>query len=242
MKKILIATNILLLGIIFFQGCNPKKDDKLAASSSTADPCLMRFCKAYDGRDLQGKIDVKSIMEMSQAYKGDEGKSFIKNTCVVVNDTHNIAKIGMGQDALSVVFDIEKLKNLIYQMECKAYTQHCDTSLKLGIRFYYIKYPCDLGPLRHKGDGLDGLTTGESSKHSLVMVPAYKNKVSKEWYDYNLWDIRTCFPWIGIKNSTDDAVGRFTGILPDAGDNHGGIGPPPEPGTFPSSDPNPPSQ
>lgn len=234
MKKLLIASNILLLGIIGFQACNSNSGPGIIGP--TPDSCLTKFCKPYFDRDLGGKIDNKMIEQMSKDYHNDGGKNFINNTCDVIHDPHNTARTGARPDALSVVFDIEKLKNLIYQMEEKACHYKCDTSTKLGIRYYFIKYPCDLGPSRNKGDGLDGLQADLSNKHSLVMVPVYKNKIKtkNEWYDYDLWSSKkgNCFPPIFIPG--DDVVFK-DGILPDAGDNHGGIGPPPDPGTFPTN-------
>jgi hypothetical protein len=234
MKKFLIATNVLLLGLIAFQACNSN-----IRTGLNTDPCMARLCKPYSDGDLGGKIDVKAIREMSLAYSADAGKNFIMPTCDVVNPNtnYNTARTGGRQDALSIVFDIEKLKNLIYQMEKNACDHKCDTSIKLGIRYYFIKYPCDLGLTRFKGDGLDGLSSKEINNHSLVMVPVYKVKKGEDWYDYNLWDVSgKCFPRIDTIYHRDD-FGLFKGILPDAGDNHGGIGPPPDPGTFPTNPP-----
>ncbi|MEO6455864.1 MAG: hypothetical protein ABIN97_17415, partial [Ginsengibacter sp.] len=100
------------------------------------------------------------------------------------------------------------------------------------------KYPPDLGGrLRNKHDGLDGLPAENRNKHALVMVPAYKNKhFNNEWYDYDVWSGKAdCFT--PIKADQPDSIKFFRGIIANAGDNHGGLGPPPGTGTFATNPP-----
>jgi hypothetical protein len=225
MKKILIATNVLFFGIIAFQACNSKQSNKatnLKVDSTIS--CSNQFCNTNIGPfELQGLLDVKIIRQLSLSYAGDAGKQLING-------------IENSPDALSVVFDIEKLKNLICVMQNEACENSCDTSIELGIRFYFIKYPPDLDPNSPRTDGLGGLPSDNSNKHSLVMVPVYKykNKKGADWYDYDLWvsKMGDCFPAIDT-NVMHVAAGG--GIIPNAGDNHGGIGPPPGTGIFPTN-------
>jgi hypothetical protein len=231
MKKISLAINILLLGIIAFQACNSNTVAKPSPGNITDKPsankfdcndsCNRRFCKKYSISDLGGKLDVGVIAALSNAYKDDIGKAYING-------------IKKDSDALSVVFDVEKIKTLIYEMETKACLRGCDPSTELGIRYYYIKYP-KLGS-GFAPRGLTDFPEENSFKHSLVMVPVYKIAGGKDWYDYDLFGMSattTCFPKMP-KNSAGLPYMPF-GLLPDAGDNHGGIGPPPEPGTFPTN-------
>jgi hypothetical protein len=219
MKKILIATNILFLGIIAFQACNSDHPKEAVASTSYCDDsCMVKFCKPYNYDLMPGVLEARIIHHLSDSYAGDNGKGFI-------NGDDN------SRDALSVVFNIEKIKTLIYMMQDKACKYGCDPSTELGIRYYFIKYPSDLNP--NRTDGLN-LPIDNSNKHSLVMVPVYRTNPNGDWYDYDLWVSQkgNCFPAIDT-NRMHVAPGG--GVLPDGGDNHGGIGPPPGSGIFPSN-------
>ena len=104
MKKLLIASNILLLGVISFQACDKKQRNKTTnLTDDSTISCSNQFCNDYRNVELQGRIDARNIQELSESYAGDIGKGFIKG------DTNS-------RDALSVVFDIEKIKTLIYQI------------------------------------------------------------------------------------------------------------------------------
>jgi len=227
MKKLSFVLNILLAGIILFQACkhNTAKENKTADNTSSVsddkfdcnDSCNLRFCKSYSIDRIEGKLDGDMIKTLSESYSNDDGKGYINGR---KDET----------DALSVVFDNEKIKTLIWTMENKACANRCDPSTQLGIRFYYIKYPNDLPRTDH---GLGGLLQEDRNKHSLVMVPVYKPAGSEFWYDYDLTaaSVKECFP-----KDTTTTTHLVFGILP-GGDNHGGIGPPPAPGTFPTNNP-----
>jgi hypothetical protein len=224
MKKILMSLNILLIGIIVFQACNSNKQDKTVdVTVNPKNECLNRFCKTASFDTLHGTLEAGIIKQLSESYLSDKGKGNING---------NIK----SPDALSVVFNIEKIKTIIHEMQEQACLKGCvDNLTKLGIRFYFVKYPGDLGS---RNDGLRGLPAENNNKHSLVMVPVYKSKVNGtwgDWYDYNLWTVSgsNCFDPIWLGQPDKKLVAR--GILPDGGDNHGGIGPPPEPGTYPTN-------
>jgi hypothetical protein len=239
MKKLLFFLNILLLGIIGFMACNSNHNATSTAPCAPLDPCLARFMHSFTSGELRGKIPAILIDTMSGSYAADPGKGFITGT--VFNepeDPHNTAKMAFGQsrDALSTVFDLQKLKLLIWAMNKNSCDNNCDTTIELGIRFYYIKYPPDAGdengPL-----SLLGLKNIKN-KHALVMVPVYKSKKDKEWYDYDLFgNNRGCYNPIHYSANDDDAVPVVYGIGSDAGDNHGGVSPPPGTGTFPTNEP-----
>ena len=239
MKKILIATNIVLLGIVIFQYVN--SNNQLVATVPPplcTDTCFKKMYKPYEAIELPGRVRGYLIKQMSDSYKADLGKSLINTVCLSVPPNPNItAKSGLLPDALSVTFNIEQLKNLIYRMEIAACRFDCD-SVQLGIRYYFIKYPCEVGPNRRERDGLEALPASVAGKHSLVMVPAVKVRQPNgtwEWIDYALWSSKKgdCFPKIYI--SGEDEIFTLDGSFPDPGDNHGGVGPPPNPGTFPTS-------
>lgn len=242
MKKLLIASNILLLTIICFMACNPStQNNSKTAIVQPLDPCMRQFCKVYPASYLNNsRIKGDLIKSMSDSFAADPGKGYISSSAGVFfpgGINPNIMKAGANgavRDALSVVFDIEKLKTLIWLMDSAFCKASCDTTKELGIRFYYIKYPSTIGTSNSPED-LGGIKAENRNKHSLVMVPVYRkrNMPGAEWYDYDLWSLEPgCFHKIFLPNTSEF---QFWGIGPDPGDNHGGIGPPPEPGTFPTN-------
>ncbi len=222
MKKMLIAIIILLLIVIFLLlYCNCRKkcvscdDNKKPAAES----CSV-FCYTPPNGELEGMIDYANLAKMSFAYFSDAGKSKITGT---TND-----------DALSMVFDLDKIKTLIWQMEKRACSLDCK-KVKLGIRYYYVKYPSTLGTAAAP-DCLDGISAIEKNKHALVMVPVWWDAEHSVWRDYNLWERSdSCFPEFPPKNHGDSLRIGIAGTNGEGGDNHGGIGPPPGRGFFPSS-------
>jgi len=225
MKKMLIAIIILLLIVIaLLLFCNCKK--KCIACSEPgkpgkpADSCRL-ICLDYTNDDLSGMIDFTSLAEMSRKYAEDPGKGRISGT--------------KQQDALSMTFDLEKIKTLIWQIENSVCKNGCDKR-QLGIRYYYVKYPETVGT-NEAPESLRGIDPSEKNRHALVMVPAYWDETAKQWKDFDIWNSRRpekCYsrfpspPSIG----PDTIRAGLTGTNGDGGDNHGGIGPPPDPGYF----------
>jgi len=175
------------------------------------------------------------LAKMSDAYYRDDCKSFISVPDDVLNGGgNNTARRTNKRDAMSMVFDLEKLKTLIWQMDRYSCTHPCTKEIPTGIRFYYVKYPNNLGtneaPLC-----LQGLSENERLKHALVMVPVYWDSLTQEWRDFNIWsrDLSICFaPFPKVDSAFVGVGGVFRMGDPNSGDNHGGVGPPPDPGTF----------
>jgi|GEM_PF-1161385 len=224
---------ILLSCSLIFWGCpessKQAKTDPPEVSKAANPPgsCMDQLCKVYTEEDLNATLTGEIIREMTKAYAEDFGKSRIN----IEGQNARTAK----EDALSVVFDLEKIKALIYMMESKNCNNNCGKNKKLGIRYYFIKYPNDLGN-HPENDGLQDLPEDLRNKHSLVMVPAYFDKRDNAWYDYNPWGLpkTDCYPKI-ILDGNSNNLKQLVAIEPtDAGENHGGVGPPPKPGTFPT--------
>ena len=224
MKKMLIAIIVLLLIVIFLLlYCNCRKKCASVPPGKPADSCLV-FCTDSVDR-LQGMIDFNALARMSNDYARDPGKSKITGS-------GNPGK----NDALSMVFDLKKIKTLIWQIEHYICRNHCDDR-KLGIRYYYVKYPPEVGTSDAPAS-LQRIDPSERNKHALVMVPVYYDKVKKEWHDFDIWNYPTsCFHMFPIPGGTSGLPSLFGGVTgtEEGGDNHGGIGPPPDPGVFPSS-------
>jgi hypothetical protein len=230
MKKIAIALNAVLVGIIVMQACNPKNKSQI----SICPPDSCRHYKPYNNVELPGVVKADVVQMLSQAYYHDAGKAFITGSEFHPLDPHNTARAASSRDALSMIFDLEKVKNLIWKMEQAVCTSGCDTSLKLGIRFYYIKYAMDsLAKLPYE---MQQIVRANPNKHALVMVPVFKRTQDTEWYDFDYTAVINGCKFLPVgRLGTDDV---FFGIgITGSGDNHGGVGPPPEPGTYPTNQP-----
>jgi hypothetical protein len=219
MKKMLIAIIILLLIVIFLLlYCNCRKKCHICGDDKKSSDSCRTFCYDSTG-ELQGMIDFNDLVKMSRDYATDLGKKTITGT----------GKL----DALSMVFDLKKIKTLIWQIEHNACVNHCPEK-RLGIRFYYVKYPSNIGT-PEAPHCFDGIGPDEKNKHALVMVPVYRDDNKKPWYDYNIWDKRPGCYWMFPQVAPKDSLYiLFSASDGDGGDNHGGIGPPPERGTFPA--------
>jgi hypothetical protein len=217
MKKILIATNVLLFGIILFMACNNKKYEK-----KYDQPNCSKFCIDPPTVPLTGIINGDLLQTLSEDYESDKGKSMINYNSATGDNS--------GKDALSLTFDLDKIKNFIWQMEHSICVAGCNPKPELGIRFYYIKYPKGLDTTNVPKD-LAGIFASNANKHALAMVPVYK-AADKEWYDFDFRGNENGCP-VDKKNSSN---GKYTtGMISlGEGDNHGGIGPPPGRGTFPT--------
>jgi hypothetical protein len=225
MKKMLIAIIILLLIVIaLLLFCNCKKKcvtcNEPGKPGKPADSCQL-VCFDYTDGNLSGMIDLTSLAEMSRRYAEDPSKGYINGT---------------GQrDALSMTFDLEKIKTLIWQIENSVCSNGCDKR-QLGIRYYYVKYPETVGT-SEAPESLRGIDPSERNRHALVMVPAYWDNENGQWKDFDIWNAGRpdkCYsvfpspPRVG----QDTIRAGLTGMDGDGGDNHGGAGPPPEPGYF----------
>jgi hypothetical protein len=224
MKKLLIAGNLFLLGIIIFQACKSKSKPKskfiTPVMITKIDTCDILPCKNYEGIPLEGEIDGSLLTTLSVDYSADLGKAFI--------DGCSATKGISAPDALSVCFKLEQLKNLIWKIEHAACLSNCDSVF--AIRFYYIKYPPGVGTSKAPA-GLEAISLlGCEGKHSLAMVPAVR--ISGEYYDLDLADSLSFCPLKKGKQPGAGSKGYLTGT--GDGDNHGDVGPPPPLGTFPT--------
>jgi len=224
MKKLLMISNGVLLLIILFLACDRKSGRSVVLQG---DSCLLKNCNellTYTSFGEEEKITWDLAREMSRAYAADAGKNFI-------NEGERVTKM---QDALSVTFSLQKLKQLIWLIEKKTCRSGCDTSYRIGIRFYFAKYPAVVGPASAYSD-LRTLPLSYANKHTLFMTPAYLK--NDQWYDFDPFGRRGC-PGQG---SFDSSRTMLFMSAPGAGtttdqDNHGGIAPPPDGGTFPTTE------
>ena len=226
MRKLLIASNVLLLVIILLQATSQVSPDKSTMrSSNLPDPCSSRICKDYTHIELPGMINGQLAKSMSEAYARDQGKAYIT--------PGPLGSKVRTPDALSISFELEKIKNLIWKIEHSVCRVGCDTSVKLGIRIYYAKYPSSLGAQSRPQDDLTGLPREYANKHTVFMTGVYKK--NNQWIDFDFNKVSSGCKFESIAVSLNKF--SFWGLLEgqdNSGDNHGGIAPPPAPGTFPT--------
>lgn len=222
MNKILSAIIIVLLIIISLMTCKIKTDSKAgtATSAITSRGCPDTFCMvSHIEGEIPGMLSGTTLAALSKLYLDDRAKSKIN----YATDTEP------DPDALSICFDLQNMKELIFRIESTACKSGCADGKELGIRFYYIKYPKRVGP-GGTYDDLTGLSVDCANKHAIAMVAAYKD--GESWYDFD-YEIpdreKAC-------NLTKASVNsKHIGLIVQGdGTNHGGMAPPPDPGTYPS--------
>lgn len=145
MKKILIATNIVTLGLAIFFYL------RAAAMSDDTQPVV---CCSYD--DLQGETltDFKNVIKRYKA-----------NSWTTINTNTNLAwaaSSGSGsttfEDARCIWFSMDSIKQFICTIE-KYSAQLNLTTANLGIRFYYGQY--------------DILHPHYPDRHTIFMMPTF---------------------------------------------------------------------
>lgn len=225
MKKFLYVSNFILIGVIFFQACNSSNSQTVSNLSFQQgfDSCQKLMCKSYPDNPPAGVISDGLLTDLLKLYQKDKGKSYITRTHGEINPV---------EDARSIWFPLDKIKHYIWYIEHHVCEAGCYDKMKLGLRFYYIKYPDNL-----KGPDVPleirSLPASYAGHHSLVMVPGYiyKNKL----IDFDPASLtQGCNPRrLHLHNQVTDTVRigltlRETGIDIN-GENHGGIEPPDAP-------------
>ena len=223
MNKLLIASNAVLLSIVLFQATSQiKRGNDVQKIAAPLQPCYRTQCQDYTHVPLKGIINAALAKSMADAYAADVGKAYIKG------DTSK-------HDALSICFEIEKIKNLVWQIEHSVCAAGCDSSLKLGLRMYYAKYPNNTGTSAAHRD-LAGLPIAYAGQHTLFMTGVYKK--NNTWYDFGFNQVHAGCNFENLRKSQNlNKFFMYTFLefsSPDE-DNHGGLAPPPSPGKFPVS-------
>lgn len=221
MNKILSAIIIVLLIIISLMTCKIKTGSKAvtATTARTSGGCPDTFCMvSHIEGDIPGMLSGSTLAALSDLYFRDKAKSKIN----YATDAEP------AKDALSICFDLKKMKELIFRIESNACNSGCADGKELGIRFYYIKYPEKVGP-----DGtyeeLRALTADCANKHAIAMVAAYKE--GESWYDFD-YEIPDKTKACNLKSASVNS--KHIGLIVQGdGTNHGGMAPPPDPGTYP---------
>jgi hypothetical protein len=172
MKKILIATNVLLTSIILFHSCsNPSSKKALKhpdMETSIADDCKPQSLNInYDTVVDDGSLDAYLAQELSGSYAKDGFKGYMYGNNGIVSRAN-------VPDTRSVWFDLARLKNLVYTIEKSVCDRNCQTPLRLGVRIYLAKYKPITGPTAPNID-MRHVPTEYANRTTVFMVGTYDN-------------------------------------------------------------------
>lgn len=220
MKRISIAINCLLIGVILFQACNSSK----VSTDNTRNSCSR--CNEYSRADLTGMISYATAKKLSSDYVQDAGKKFIGKGAQITGE----------QDSRNVWFSLPKLKAYISFIEQQTCLSGCDKRKELGVRVYFGKYPDSI--TMKANPSLDGVPRAFQNHHTVFFSATYYDPQKKINIDFDPTDvIDNCalYPINPVK-------GRVWIAVPAAGsaegdrENHGGLMPPPAgKGSFPTT-------
>ncbi|MBK7739352.1 MAG: hypothetical protein IPI42_01950 [Saprospiraceae bacterium] len=209
--------------------------EKYSYINNKSSKCLDTICKTYTFDDLTTTVSGAALKAMSESYAMDKSKSMVHN--------QNGTSVIDTSDATSIVFELSTIKALIYMMEETKCKNKCDDKVRMGIRYYYIKYPDNFEVPPYSNGGLAGMDSKYHNKHSLAMVPVVQFEGNKDWQDFDLRrsSPTDCFPAFDLQSIEEEGRDPKSNertfvplVMPlDAGENHGGMAPPPYPGTFP---------
>ncbi|MEO8415160.1 MAG: hypothetical protein ABI472_15985, partial [Ginsengibacter sp.] len=132
-------------------------------------------------------------------------------------------------DARSIWFDLKKIKTFVAYVEQSLCRNGCNDTTRLGVRFYYAKYP-GVTDMDHYPD-LEGVPRIYARRHTLFLVPTVWDPVKKLNVDFDPANIKSNCTFMPI----DTIKGRVWGIIPkivsvEEGQNHGSLMPPPASG------------
>lgn len=230
MKRLLIISNVVLLGIIIISNRGSGQQTSVAKTDS----CANKLCQGYLRNDIQeftSNIDYETAVQLSRSYNADAGKKYICNG----------STISRTEDATSLVFDLSLLKKYIWYVESTMCRNGCGGDVQLGLRFYYGKYPA--ARAMRANASLKGVDSTYANRHTLFMVPVLRHLFTKEKYrDFNPGAVKAnC----NLGNAFNFAIPLnkawilclTTDPAPDGSqENHGSLRPPPaDSGVFPSN-------
>jgi hypothetical protein len=223
MKKLLLATNLLFMAIIYFQSCIPTKQVIVSPEGSRKN----WVCLNYADSTFSG-ITYGTAYKMFETYGGNQFARITNN----LNPNTDDSKF--------VWFSLDVIKKFIYKIEDTLHAKGADPSTRLGIRFYFAAYP-DSNQMKTIKD-LNQLPSSYGKRHTLFMVPTYDiaSATGTIHQDFNAFEplstAKKPSPSMLLDSRTVKSV--FTLKMAGLGvtndiyiQNHGEIGPPPQPGT-----------
>ena len=178
MKKLLIISNLITFALLAFMSCEkttpsetranpvPLSSAKGSSSSATA-PVECNPCFDYTTIPFSG-LNAGTAYTVSYNYKT------INQPLLYID--------GVGDDANSIWFSLESLKNFIWKVETSVCEKKCPKPLQLGIRLYYGRYPEQLT------NDLAELNPEFAQRHTVFMVPTFQDESNEQvHWDFDPW-------------------------------------------------------
>ena len=180
-KLLLIAFVVLAIAFGTYVYKYPPKgiDPKLPLTNEN------EICTDYSSYK-KSKLTNGLVYDMVHNYRNNQ----------LINIQDQDAGKPIGEDAYSIWFDLDSIKNFIYHFEKDMSQNSTFSKNKRGIRIYYAAYPDSTtwSKTEYKNaltDMLkDPLKIKYEKKHTLVMIPTLQNKEGKI-IDINLFDSNT---------------------------------------------------
>ncbi len=219
MKKLLLAGNLVLMSVLWFQSC---KNSQTVKPDATA--ACNTICSDYSNKTYTG-IDAGLVTKMIGNYKTGHYNAFVNNTRPV--------------DARSIWFSLDRLKQFIYEIEKNTCKKGCNTTDSLGLRVYFAEYPAAQEEWNRYPQLVNELPGIYRGKHTLLMVPTIRMAGINTDFDPRAWGnncspesmesvMRKLLKGKGGTTVSDNMAFVFT---PGSGDptlslNHGTLDPP----------------
>ncbi len=175
--SVLLAAVSIAFGVYIYK-FPPTKPTIPAEPTEPSDSICMNYAD-----NKASELSRALIREMAYGYRADQ-----------LNTINSTLKI---DDAHSIWFDLETIKQFIYHVEFNA-RENKVSSEKLGLRIYYSRYP-EMKTWSNTYTDLRSFIGTDKEKyeklHTLVMIPTIKVKDEKTGddhdYDFNPKDIST---------------------------------------------------
>ncbi|MFM9944763.1 MAG: hypothetical protein ACKVQB_05975 [Bacteroidia bacterium] len=187
-KKLFIPifSSLLMFGLGFLVA-------NLNSCVDTIDGSIHEYCVECNDSTYCG-IPLVNVRDMIAKYR-DERARVIEQTNLFPRNTYPNSSVDEGespveyQDSRSIVFDIDALKNYICKIEAIVKKKHNNGTLLSGyslggLRFYFTVYPQDL-PGVNETPYLSEIKKTFRNKHSLLIVPTYKETSTKIQIDFD---------------------------------------------------------
>lgn len=173
--SVLLAVTIAAFGVYIYK-FPPKKTPTSSTPVTSSNSICMDYSETK-GSELSRAL----IREMAYGYRAHQLDKI--NTALKIDDAH------------SIWFKLETLKEFIYHLELNA-RKNGKSSESLGLRIYYSRYPEIKTWKNTYTDLLDFIGTPREKYeklHTLVMIPTIKTQIKGETVniDFNPKDITT---------------------------------------------------
>lgn len=176
MKNLLLFLSLTMNTAALFIACSKSETKNAASSSSTVTASDQRPRRAGNSNNL--------LRSTAPAMPYSVVAQMIGNYRV---QQYNAVNSVLGiSDARAACFELDSIEQYISILRAKVEASGCASLNRLGIRFYYAAY---------SNPAENGLPLSYSRKHTLVMIPAYRNAAGVYVdFDPSRIDLQSCTP------------------------------------------------